>query len=88
VSNVHTPQRGANESFDAYKTRRAQSRALVKTMRRGPRQAPAINQVAVSRFWLGLHKASAEKLARRDVVKDIGRRQARKAMRAVLGFKA
>lgn len=37
--------------------------------------------------WAGLHKASAEKLARRDVVKDIGRRQARKAMRAVLGFK-
>jgi hypothetical protein len=82
VSNVHTPQRGTNESFDAYKSRRAQSHALVKTMRRGPRQAPAINQLDVSRFWLGLHKATDAKRLRRICVKLSGIRQHKREQRA------
>lgn len=64
--NVHTPQRGPAESFDDFKARRAQSNAILKSMHRGPHQAPALNQFDVSRFFLGVHTNPSKQPSRRD----------------------
>jgi hypothetical protein len=64
--NVHTPQRGTKESFTEFKARRAQSNAILKSMHRGPHQAPALNQFDVSRFFLGVHTNPSKQPSRRD----------------------
>ena len=56
LSNVHAPQRLADETQAQYRMRRTVSRAIVKTMTKGPTQAPAVNQLDVSRFFLGQHE--------------------------------
>lgn len=80
MPNIHTPERGARESQADYRARRAASRAIVKTMRKGPTQAPVINALGVSLFWIGQH-TNPERAARRAVVRALGRRQAVKAFK-------
>jgi hypothetical protein len=65
MANVHTPERQPNESQAQYRERQARSRAIVKTMRKGPTQAPAINKLDVSRFFLGQHKNPVRNVPRR-----------------------
>jgi hypothetical protein len=75
MTNVHTPERGTDETVSAYKARRAQSKALVKTMRRGPTQAPKMpGELSEARFWLGQHRNFA-KYDRREKLARMGRRQ-------------
>lgn len=81
--NIHTPQRGENETRTEYRARQAKSRATVKTMRRGPTQAPAINKFDVSRFFLGVHRASEARRIERNWVKKEGLRQHKRNLRSM-----
>lgn len=88
VTNVHTPQRLDGESFGDYKARRAQSKAIVKTVRRGPTQAPKqFGEISEARFWIGQHTNSRRNVERRFTAK-FGSRQARKILRAPLPIAA
>jgi hypothetical protein len=80
--NGHSPERFPGESQQDYRFRQRASRELAKAMRRGPRQAPAINALDVSRFWLGQHKASEARRERRAAIKSVGRRQYLKVTKA------
>ena len=79
--NIHTPQRGEHETRTEYRARQAKSRAAIKTMRRGPTQAAAINQLDVSRFFLGVHRASEARRVERNWVKNEGLRQHKRNLR-------
>lgn len=73
--NLHTPDRGANEPFAAYRVRRAASNDILKSLKRGPHQTPARNKFDVSRFFLGQHTTTAARRMRRSCVALIGIRQ-------------
>lgn len=69
--NVHTPSRQTGESQADYRARRAASKAIVRTMTKGPTQAPAKSPLDVSRFFLGVH-TNPKKNARRAAIKAAG----------------
>lgn len=60
MTNIFTPERLSNETREAYKARRAQAKAAVRTMTKGPTQAPAVSPLDVSRFFLGQHTNSTK----------------------------
>ena len=41
MPNIHTPERGVDETQKQYKLRRARSKAAVKLATKGPKQSPA-----------------------------------------------
>lgn len=86
--NIHTPNRIPEESLADYKERRAASKAAVRTMTKGPRQAPAVSPLDVSRFFLGQH-TNPEKNQRRQLLKSLGVRKLKSmtklACRAAVG---
>lgn len=80
MTNIHTPERQPNESFEQYRARQARSRAINKTMRKGPTQAPAVNALDVSRFFLGQH-TNPKRNAERRLVKALGGIRSAKTMK-------
>lgn len=86
MPNLHTPERGDNESQAQYRERQAASRAAVRRMVKGPTQAPHIqipggplpNWVL---FWLGQHTNPLASTRRFDK-SLIGARQFRKTTKA------
>jgi hypothetical protein len=83
MTNAYDPARHESESFEDYKFRRKVQNELRKEMRAAGIHGPRIGSAYCVPFKQ--RTATAEKLARRDTVKAIGRRQSRKAMRDVLG---
>lgn len=80
MPNVHTPERIAGETRQQYRDRRAQSKARVREMTRGPSQPPAVNKLDVSRFWLGQHTNPLRR-DRRRAVRELGIRQFKRQQR-------
>lgn len=79
--NIHTPERQAHESQQEYSGRRALSKAVIRVALKGPRQAPAVSPLDVSRFFLGQHTNPARNYSR-SLTAIFGARQAKKARRA------
>ena len=63
-SALHKPERQEGETQAQYRERQAKSRDAVRLMTKGPKQAPAVSPLDVSRFFLGQH-TNAAKNARR-----------------------
>lgn len=80
--NVHTPERQAGESQEQYKARRAASKAAVRTMTKGPTQAPAVNALDTSRFFLGQHTNDKRNKRRAFIKACSGFRQFKRISRA------
>lgn len=71
--NVHTPQRGSNESQREYRARREKHHRIAASVLRG------VPSVMGTRFVL--HQAAPEKQMRRELVQRVGRRQAIKTIK-------
>lgn len=81
--NLHTPERGADESPADYKARRQASRKAAAALERGPSQDPLPPGLAALpgawlRFWLGQHTASSARQRWRAAKALLGARQARR----------
>lgn len=72
--NIHTPQRGENETFAEYQLRREASRERVKRLTKGPTQAPALPLSIPNwvHWWAGQHYASKPRKMRRLFVRAAG----------------
>ena len=86
-----TPQRLANESFEDYKVRRRAQKLRLRLLTKGPRQAPAKNEidpatgmpkpVNTGAWWLGQHTNERKNHHRRAVAAAGGIRQYKKHAR-------
>lgn len=88
--NPHIPERLPGETRESYLSRREQSREITKTLTKGPRQAPApIPALAnIKDFWLGKHRATPEKRAKRELIALYGYRQWRRLTQESYRLKA
>ena len=69
---IHAPERQAGESMQAYRLRRAASKAAVKIATKGPTQAPHIQVPGGPlpnwvHFWTGQHTNPDKQPSRRDL---------------------
>lgn len=73
--NIHTPERGIGESWEAYKIRRELSRAIVRKQTRGPSQERWILPTPPNwiHWWRGQHTNKA-KQSRRALIFALGKR--------------
>jgi hypothetical protein len=77
MTNLHTPERGENESFEDYKARRKASQEAVKITMKGPRQnpwPPGMGEPNWVHWWKGQHTTTPERKQRRDLVRSLGKR--------------